>query len=133
MRDNTKFSLTIGESTMTMLTKRELAYQVFAEAIRRGVSPKRLGMALPWKQSRLYMAVDGNVNEYEFTQQARNTLARNGRSFDPTRYFIESQKLIHANGQTIAVTNQWGTFTLPSVREMIQQMRASDIRFTPCS
>src|SRR5438105_4778091 len=116
MRDTTKFNLTIGKSTMTMLTKRELAYQVFAEAIRRGIPPERLSMALQWKKTRLYVAVDGDVNEYEFTQRARNVLARKGRLFDPTRYFTEGQKLIHANGRTIAFTNQWGPSTLASVR-----------------
>lgn len=42
MRDTTTFDLTIGKSTQTMLTKRELAYEVFAEAMRRGASLDRL-------------------------------------------------------------------------------------------
>jgi hypothetical protein len=67
MRDITKFDLTIGKSTQTLLTKRALAYEVFAEAMKRGVSPERLRTFLPARQ---LADVEGSLVEHEFIQRA---------------------------------------------------------------
>ena len=126
MRDTRKFDLIIGNRTHTMLNKRELAYQVFAEAIRRGVSPEELRTLLPaWKIA----DVEGNVSEHEFIQRARNNYASEGRSFDPVRFFTRNSELIKLSGRTYAFSNQWGTSTLGMVHRMIRAMHANDISY----
>jgi hypothetical protein len=126
MRDIRKFDLTVRQSTRTMLNKRELAYEVFAEAIRRGVSPERLRALIPaWKIA----DVEGHVDEYEFIRRARKVYAETGRSFDPTRFYTADSKLMKLKGRTYAFSNQWGTSTLEMVNRMIREMRATDIHY----
>lgn len=126
-RDNTKYALTIADSTFRNLSKRELAYRVAIEAIRRGITPDQLCDVIAWKGSRLWTYVDGEVNEDLFIEKAES---RQG-SFDSRRFFTADDKLIRFDGKTYAFTNQWGTSTLEAVDKVIAFIQASDITYEP--
>ena len=125
-----KFNLTIRGSTHTNLTKRELAYQVFAEAIRRGITLDRLRKVITSKSpNRAFVSVPGRLNEREFIKEATRIRAESGHSFNTIKWFSAGAKLIYAEGQTVAFTNQWGHSTVEMVSLMKKEMKGQDISF----
>lgn len=110
-KDNTRFDLTIGESTLTNLPKRRLIYEVVAYAIGQKVSPERILAAVPWKEGTLFVSVPGTLNEQQF-------LAAFPAGKAPDRYYTADDDLFHVGGATYAFVTQWGQRTLDAVQNV---------------
>ncbi len=130
-RDYTRYDLQIGQSTYTELPKRELAYRIAREAVRRGVSPERIRELLRKKQRYLWAVVNGQVSQEQFIADAERLARESGRQFESKRYFTTDDKLIHLNGKTYAFSNQWGGDTLEAVDLMVKEAQANDISYSP--
>jgi hypothetical protein len=128
-RVRTKYDLSIGAEDFTDLTKGELAYFVAREATRQGATPDSLRTTIPSKQNTLWVSVDGEVERNEFIERAKAVRLQTGPSFDPIRYFLADDKLIHHDGKTYAFTNQWGQSTLSFVDKVISHLDTSEIRY----
>jgi hypothetical protein len=129
-RSYTRYDLTIGTATRTQLPKRELAYWVAREAIRRGATPDQICNWVSWKSNNLWAVADAEVNQEVFLQTA-SAYPNSGRVFDNKRYYTADDKLIHLNGRTFAFSNQWGDRTLEAVDLIIKGINATDISYGP--
>lgn len=125
-RDFTRYDLTIGETTIANLSKRRLAYEVVAEAVRRGVPVEEICSAIPWRGTKLFMVVTG---------AAPGAAAVEGlldRGMD--RYFAAEDELLTVDGTTYALSNQWGHRTIEAVQQILKLMPAGPaIEFAPTS
>lgn len=127
-RDYTKYDLKIGSEVYGRLSKRALIYQVVREAIKRGATPEEVANAITWK--RIWTSVEGEYKEQEFIE-AMKSLSGPRRIHDSQRFFTADDELIHFNGKTYALTNQWGRATLKAVDRIIETIRAVDISYAP--
>lgn len=125
----TRYDLTIDGITLTRLTKRELAYWVAREAIKRGAKPEQICDALTWRRTNTWAFSDGEVNQQVFIQTARVFPDWSKARFDYKRYFTVDDKLIHLDQKTFALSNQWGERTLKAVDLIIQEINATDITY----
>lgn len=128
MRDFTKYDLKVGSSSHQRLSKRDFAFYVVQEAIRRGFKPDQIHDAMPWKTSSLLVGVDGSVDAAAYAQE----LAKLGR--DPRRYFSAQDELFQVDGRTYALTNQWGTSVEDVVKALIALMgEPATVTFARCT
>jgi hypothetical protein len=102
-RDFTRFDATIGGVSHSRLWKRELVFFAVKEAISKGVTPTELRALVPWRSTQLFFEVPKLVDSLGFVEAFRKA----GRP-DPKRFFHSDAQLFHLNGQTYALTNQWG-------------------------
>lgn len=116
MRDFTKYNLQVGLSKYERLSKRDFAFYVMQEAIRRGFKPEQIHEAMPWKTSSLLVGIDGELDAAAYAQK----LSELGK--DPRRYFSAQDELFHVAGRTYALTNQWGTSVEDVVKALIHLM-----------
>lgn len=106
-RDWTRFDLVIGDQIFTNLPKRRLIYEVVREALRRGLTPSQIGAAVPWKESTIFLAAEGQLDSLTFRSVCgERSLAR---------YYSADEDLFHVNGKTYAFSTQWGSRTLEAV------------------
>lgn len=110
-RDFTRYDLTIGESIQTSLPKRRLAYEVVAEAIRRGLTPETISAAVPWKEGTMFVRVGGVLGQEAFEAAAADK--------NLSRYFTADGDLFHVGQDTYAFTSQWGTRTLEAISRVL--------------
>ena len=109
--------VTIGGVTHTRLPKRDLIFFAVKEGIARGLSPSELRTLIAWRSNQLFFQVPEVVDSQGFVQAFKAT----GRT-DPKRYFFAEDRLFHIDGETYALTNQWGDRTLEAVDAIEQRL-----------
>lgn len=107
-RDWTSYDLTLGERHLTGLRKRHAIYQVFRYLVENGIEPEQVAKSCGPRANRVLVSVDGEVASDEFRRLAKEARARDGRNFDPGRFFCDDGELLHFGGRTYAFVNQWG-------------------------
>ncbi len=110
-RDYSKFDLTIDGVFRERLSKREFVFYVIQAAIRRGLKPADIQLVMPWKGASLFFAVAGKVDSVSFEDALPNR--------NPERYFCSDTQLFYLDGQTFALTNQWGPRTEDAVKAVM--------------
>jgi len=113
-RDLTKYNVKVNGKMFDKQSKRRAMLYIIKQLCDSGVSPEQIRELIPW-HSRLWKSVDGNVCSKDFCAKAESI-----GNFDPIRYFLEDDELIHSGGKTYALTNQWGGRT----REVIKALLA---------
>jgi len=128
MRDLTKFDLQVGEVKHQRLSKRDFAFYVVQEAIRRGFQPDQIHDAMPWKTTSLLFGVEGALDAAAYAE----ALANLGR--DPKRYFSAQDEIFHVADRTYAVTNQWGSSVEDVVKALVTLMgEPVSVSYARCS
>lgn len=117
-KDFTKFDLIVGDQSYQRLSKRDFAFYVVQEAIRRGHKPDEIHKAMPWKTTSLLVGFDGLLDADAYAQ----ALAAVDR--DAHRYFCQADELFQVDGRTYALTNQWNTSVEQVVKALIALMGA---------
>ena len=117
-KDFTKYDLVVGDQSYKRLSKRDFAFYVMQEAIRRGHKPDEIHKAMPWKTSALLIGFDGLLDADAYA------LALSSVQRDPRRYFCLGDELFAIDGRTYALTNQWNTSAEPVVKALIDLMGA---------
>lgn len=121
-RDMTRYDLFIGDTTLTNLPKRRLAYEVVAEAIRRGVPLSKIIEAVPSKGN-MFISADGDLDEREFEAKL------GGKQ---PYYYTASQDLFHIGGKTYAFNKQWGAGAIDAINNIIKLIPdAEKISYAP--
>lgn len=115
-RDFTKFDLVVDGRFYKRLSKRDFAFWVMQEAIKRGATPDQIHKAMPWKTTSLLIGFDGLLDEDGYAK----ALIADGR--DPRRYFSQADELFQVEGRTYALTNQWNTSAEAVVKALIELM-----------
>lgn len=128
MRDFTKYDLQVGTTKYQRLPKRDFAFYVMQEAIRRGFKPEAIHQAMPWKTSSLFVGFDGTLDAAAYSEQ----LTSIGK--DPRRYFSAQDEIFHVDGRTYALTNQWGQSVEQVVDALIKLMgEPKTVTFARCA
>ena len=123
-RDTTRYDLTIGEVTLVDLPKRRLIYEVVAEAVRRGLSPDRIAACVPWREGKMFVCAEGQLNEEQLCAASR------GKSLD--RFYTGQADLFHVGEKTYAFSNQWGSRTLEATESILALMpEGAAIHYSP--
>ena len=107
-RDRTSYDVTLGDRTLKGLAKRHAINRVFRYLVENGASPETVAEQCGPRANRALVSVDGEVNSDDFVRLARKGREKEGRGFDPIRYFCGEDELIHIGGRTYAFLNQWG-------------------------
>lgn len=112
MRDFTKFDLKVGDIEHHRLSKRDFAFYVVKEAVRRGFKPDQIHAVMPWKTASLLVGVDGLLDAAAYAS------AVSGLGKDSTRYFSAPDELFQVDDRTYALTKMWGA----SVEEVVKAL-----------
>jgi len=107
-RDWTSYDVTLGGRQLTGLRKRHAIYQVFRHLVESGIAPEEVAKHCGPRANRALVSVEGEVVAEDFHRLAKEARAREGRNFDPGRYFCGDDELLHFEGRTYAFLNQWG-------------------------
>lgn len=129
--DFTKYDVTVGGKTFERLPKRRLMYEVVHYLHQLGHTPEQIAAAVPWRKNNMFRVVDGDVREEEFPDKAAAVAKAENRSFDPRRFYCEDADLFRSNGNTYAVTNQWGTRTLEAIDGLKEAFPDAEIEYSP--
>jgi hypothetical protein len=106
-RDLTKYNVKVGEILHEGLPKRQAVLEVVLHLWKGGATPddiaKHCVRRYPW------LVLDGNLDSEEFQAAAAIKFESEGFALDRIiRYFHENDDLIHWQGKTYALINQWG-------------------------
>jgi hypothetical protein len=107
-KDWTSYDVTLEGCQMKGLRKRHAIYQTFRHLVESGVAPEKVAEHCGPRANRALVSVEGRVNAEDFCRIAKEAREKEGRSFDPTRYFCSEEEVIHFGGRTYAFLNQWG-------------------------
>jgi len=124
-RDYTRYILTIAGQEYPPLNKRKVIFAAVQRLVRDlGVLPQDVTAALG---KDYWVSIDRQCDsEEEFVEAVRAAWERQGKRFDPSRYFTGDDDLVHLDGQTYAFFNNWGTNTADALRAL--QSRFPDAR-----
>jgi hypothetical protein len=116
-KDYTKYVVqtSVGELGSN-LPKRHFVFQVIKEVIRLGHKPEDIAHAVSWRESRMFISASGNLNGDELMAAVPGK--------DWARYFCKDDELFHVNGNTYALTNQWGLRTEEAVKSILATLPA---------
>ena len=123
-RDMSRFDVRIRDEVHHDLPKRRAVFMVIHAVCSSGVSPTLVGAVLSWRK-KLFFSVDGTVDSAGFEALAR----QQSEQFDPIRWFYEDSELMHADGKTYALTNQWGPRGEKAMQEVIDHFRVDGVSF----
>jgi hypothetical protein len=113
--DFTRYDLTVNGKTYPNLWKRNLVWQAVASAVQAGISLVQLETILP---QRRFIVVDGNLSGEAFMIAAEAKKTSGGYVFNKRRYFLDDDHLLHLEGKTCALSNQWSIVSLPLIDEV---------------
>lgn len=129
-RDYTKYDLVIGDEKLERQAKRRVIHAILKHLLERGVSVDAIRTAFHWRTTRMIQQVEGTLNSDEFIAEA----IRQNEKFDATRWLTKDDELVHVDGQTLAINNQWaGTKFEPVLQSLIDGSSASDVSFEQAS
>ncbi|RMH46382.1 MAG: hypothetical protein D6686_15205 [Alphaproteobacteria bacterium] len=132
-RDRTSYDVTLGGRQLKGLPKRHAIYQVFRHLVERGIPPEEVAKHCGPRANRALVSVAGEVNADDFFRLAKAAREKEGRGFDPRRYFCSEDELIRSGGRTYAFLNQWGGSdwmqAMVNLRDTFPHM---GIDFAPC-
>ena len=126
-RDYTKFDLLINGVRHERLSKRRLMFMLVRHLVERGIAPEKIAAVVPSRGDRLFRSAVGSLDHATFIQRVGEQLKQENRTFDPERYFCETDELIKVNGRTYAVTNQWGASTQETVDALLTAFGSNDL------
>jgi hypothetical protein len=123
-RDYTKYNVSIGERIHHRLNKRHAAFVVVKHIC-------DVNVAMPHEIEELCRRRGSDGSDP----------VRDSKMFDlvdvarkrPNRFFLRSDELIHCNGKTYAISNQWGRTTLPVIERLSEAFPNLGISAVPCS
>lgn len=114
-RDLTRYRVeTQSGEIFDNLPKRRFIYHVVREAIAHGLTPDDIRREVHWRSGNMFLAIEGTLTGQQ--------LMAAFPSKSPTRFFCSDEDLIHVNGKTYALSNQWGERTEEAVSKIVGRM-----------
>jgi hypothetical protein len=127
-RDFTRYDVTVGTQIFSNLPKRRAVLHVVRGLCAGGIDPEEIRRLITWRSDAM-RSVEGTLQSNDFTTALTTSSASRGNKLDPRRYFIGEDELIHANGKTYAVTNQWGRSTTRTIDALLQAFPTRHISY----
>ncbi len=117
-KDFTKFDVFVnGQKIHQAQNKRWMMFHVISYILENGGTPEKIAEAIPWKGKALFKVFEEKLN----TEQVREAIMKNdpgGKTPRAERYFVDKDELFYLDGKTYALTNQWGTDAVKSVKSL---------------
>lgn len=111
-RDYTRYRIQTSQGEVfSNLPKRRFIYQVVKEAFRLGIKLESILEAVAWRRSNMFIVAAGKLSGEQIMSSAPNKSAR--------RYFCNDTELFYVDGNTYAMTNQWGRRTEEAVENIL--------------
>jgi hypothetical protein len=123
-RDVARFNVSVDGVVHQNLPKRRAVFTVIHAICSSGISPVAVSAVLSWRK-KLLLSVDGTVDSAALEALAR----QQSSTFDPIRWFYEDSELIHADGKTYALTNQWGPRGEQAMQQLLNELHLDRISF----
>jgi len=130
-RDYTRFDVTINGQTHPSQPKRWAMYLIVKHLCNLGITPEQIEQAAQLKYNNFFRSVEGQHKSEAFVNQLKSLQDSGGRAFDPNRYFCSDEELILSEGNTSALTNQWGKRTAPMIQNIITAFPDKSITCAP--
>lgn len=106
------YSLTIQDQTVLSPTRRGAVLKIVQYLCRNGIAPQRLLDSAGIRQGTMFRSADGELDSAQFIACVTRDESSQGRTFDPQRYFVADDELIHFQGKTYALMRRWGLGTV---------------------
>jgi len=126
----TQIQITVNGTVLKGLPKRQAIFTVVKYLCESEITPEQIIGHAPWRKNSMFWSVEGNVGSEEFLSKALSR-SPSGRKFDPHRFFINDSELIHSDGRTYALSNQWGIRTYPLIKALIEAFPNRKVECTP--
>lgn len=127
-RDASRYDITVGGVSFERQWKRHAILHIAQALCRSGVAPEEIAATTEIDPQRLWFDVDGIVGSDAFIAAASAIGASGSRRFDARRWATNDDQLIHHNGRTYALSDQWGTQTLPAIEALAKRYPKVGIR-----
>jgi hypothetical protein len=121
-RDYSRFDVKVGEIVHRDLPKRRAVFVLIHGLCASGVPAAEIAKVMSWRKTN-FRVVDGEVDSATFESLARQQPTK----FDPVRWFYEDSELIHSDGRTYALTNQWGPRGERAMQELLDHFKPDSI------
>lgn len=106
--DFTRFNVRIAGKLIPNMWKRQAILAVCKHLCENGVEPEAIAAKLGWRSNRVWRGLPGNLASKEFVEAAQTQAQDGAWNFGAKRWFCEDDELVHFNGSTYALSNQWG-------------------------
>jgi hypothetical protein len=126
--DFTRFDLRIADRTFENLPKRHVVYYIARAALEAGIDVDQITKHFR-RAARRFIWLEGDWAHEEFIEQIEKQFEERGFRFDPRRYFLDDEYLIHHGGRTYAFSNQWAAPALEAAREIAKEFPELRIEF----
>jgi hypothetical protein len=131
--DFTRFDVQISGETHKSIWKRNALYLICKRLCQGGVAPTEIDALFTWRHNAWYV-VDGTADGPEFERLATEKASAGGPTFDPPRWFCETEELFHADGKTYAFSKMWGGKNWHRAMNLLKETFPSfNIDFSPTS
>jgi hypothetical protein len=127
-RDLTRYDVTVGSEVFSNLPKRRAILRVVRGLCNAGIDPEEIGRLITWKPDAI-RSIRGTLDSNTFQQSLAAIPQSRGDKVNPRRYFVGQDELIHANGKTYALTNQWGLSTTKAIDTLLLQVPTQHISY----
>ncbi len=127
-RDFTRFDLTIGDEKNANLSKRWLIFHVIKAVLDYGASPQNIKDIISWRANQLFKQFEGELNEEQLIVEIMKD-DPGGSVPRHKRYFAREGEFFCYDGQTYALTNQWGIRTAEAVDALIEAYPQLEISY----
>ncbi len=125
-KDRTKYIVTINGEESEPLPKRRAMYQFVRFLIEKGHSPSQIAEFGNRSFDRFFAKVEGEVDSSDFIDAIMEGRANRIMPYYK-RFYLKDDELFIVEGDTYAVTNQWGKSFMPTVESIFDNLEISGI------
>lgn len=119
-RDYTRYDVTIEGQVYEQMPKRRAMHLVIRALCSKGVSPNKIAEVLYWKGNQLWRNAQGEWNVEDFSGKMAEIAASGGPAWDSRRWNCDEEGLIIWDGETWALSNQWGGRTGQALKDLFE-------------
>ena len=133
-RDTTRYDVSVSGNMYPNLSKRDAVFRVVRGLVALGHAPEEISAAVDegFFERKFRGGAQGHLNESEFVDAMSVIRTREGKQFNPRRWYTQDNELIHHDGQTYAFSKQWGGQKwLTAMNALTKAFSSADIRFDP--
>ncbi len=106
--DFTRYDVTVGDEVHHNQWKRNAIHKVVKHVVSNGADPDRIHELFGWRKGRIWLTLDGELDNAAFVEQAASVAEKNGGRFEVRRWYCNDGDLVQFKGRTYAFSNQWG-------------------------
>lgn len=126
-RDLTRFDIEIDGERFAGLAKRQAIVRIAKKLCDSGISPNELAEGTGRPFNSVWRCADGALDSDGLSEALEKHAQEGGPAFDPRRWFVESDFIIHSDNKTWAFTKMWGISTERIIAEWISKYPDADI------